>query len=77
MKKFKLLVLALTLSLSGLAYSAFAISAMANLECSDLTGCSGSANCGGPGYESSICVIECQGGGQIKCGGSGGDEEIQ
>ena len=38
----------------------------ANLECSSVSGCCGSANCGGPGSVSG-CTLTCTGGGTISC----------
>jgi len=37
-----------------------------NLECSDLTGCSGGASCGGPGTPDG-CIIDCEDGTIIAC----------
>ena len=38
----------------------------ANLECSSVNDCCGSANCGGPGSVNG-CTLTCTGGGTITC----------
>lgn len=43
-----------------------------NMTCSSVSGCSGSANCGGPGTPQG-CSITCEGGGRITCDSGGND----
>ena len=37
------------------------------LTCNEFLWCLGSAHCNGPGWQTELCVIECEGGGQITC----------
>ena len=69
MKKFLILVLSLVILLSYFYVSVQLLAG--NLECTDISGCGGSANCGGPGTVDG-CVLDCEGGGIILCDQNGG-----
>lgn len=81
LKKINMAIVALTLLLAFLSYTAAEVSAVAQLKCNDLSSCCGAAGCEGPGTNTG-CSISCQGGGsvtccsnasgQCKCGGGGG-----
>jgi hypothetical protein len=58
MKRFKLMISALSLSLAVLVSVAFSTPAAAGLYCYQLAGCSGTAGCGHAGSASG-CVITC------------------
>lgn len=67
MKKVKMLVLGLTLSL--LALSAIAVEQVGYadpLGCRNLTGCKNGNQCGDRGTANG-CVIQCEGGGTVTC----------
>lgn len=67
MKKINFAIGALTLSLVLLSAGLFEAKVQgSNLECSSISGCCGSANCGGPGTVNG-CTLTCTGGGTISC----------
>lgn len=66
MKKINFAIVALTLLLAFLSYTAVERTAVAQISCASLSGCCGAAGCAGPGSPSG-CTIECQGGGSVTC----------
>ena len=70
MKKFKALIMVLTitfLAMTGIAIEqATDAQSEPNLQCIDLTNCSGSASCNSSGTVSG-CTITCRNGGTITC----------
>jgi hypothetical protein len=78
MKKIRVLIGSLTLSLALLLSVAFATSAGAQgLYCTDLAGCTGSAGCFSWAQVVGTCTIQCYDGARVYCvitGGGGGDD---
>jgi len=37
------------------------------LRCEEFLWCHGNAHCGGSGWQTAVCIIQCEGGGQIEC----------
>ena len=69
MKKARLVIGSLILSLVVFTSAAIERSVNAELCCSDLKGCSGGACCSNGGDKLG-CTINCSGGGTIVCGGT-------
>jgi len=72
LKKYNLLIFALVVIFISSFIFSFALADQSHndLGCNDLTGCHGTASCGGPGYqwyEVAECAIRCQSGGGIVC----------
>ncbi len=70
MRKFRMLMLGLTLSFSAMTCIAIEQATNAqqepNLQCIDLTNCGGSASCNSAGTVSG-CTVTCRNGGTIHC----------
>lgn len=74
MRRIRLWIGLLSLSLTVLATSALVSSAAAQgLYCFHLQGCAGSAGCLNYGQVVGPCTIQCLGGGTVYCESSGGD----
>jgi hypothetical protein len=65
-KKINVAILAMTLLLAFLSYTALEGRVAAQITCQSLAGCCGAASCQGPGTPSG-CNIACQGGGSALC----------
>jgi hypothetical protein len=65
-KKINVVILAMTLLLVFLSYTAMEVGVAAQLKCRDLTSCCGAAGCEAAGTATG-CIIQCQGGGRVLC----------